>query len=315
MGLSTHVLGTMHGTPAAGMRVTWYVTEGDTLLQLKQLVLNQDGRNPDGLLLEATEFQRGTHRLVVELAAYFKTCGVIFPETNFLNQVSLDFGVTAPEQHYHVPLQVSPWSYSTDRGREGRFGLFREPNQLRTEQIFFANIGLSRKLSHLSFCQRIQLELAAFVPQPSVGVGDPAHADGRGVGLCQTHGAFNLGHHLRRVIGGAHPVGAGDMAFAVHFNLQHPHGVEQGRHLATVNPLYVSFIQVAGRITPVVTRRAGVRHIGRGSHGRRRYHDRCRWWRRCRHAHDGRGGQGGGCTPCQKHSQAGHQAQRIQFEV
>jgi 5-hydroxyisourate hydrolase len=116
MGLSTHVLDTMHGTPAAGMRVTLYATEGDTLLQLKQFVLNQDGRNPAGLLLDATELQRGTYRLVFDVAAYFRACGVALPEPNFLNQVSLDFGVAAPEQHYHVPLLVSPWSYSTYRG-------------------------------------------------------------------------------------------------------------------------------------------------------------------------------------------------------
>ena len=116
MGLSTHVLDTMHGTPAAGMRVTLYATEGDTLLQLKQFVLNQDGRNPGGLLLDATELQRATYRLVFDVAAYFKACGVALPEPNFLNQVSLDFGVATPEQHYHVPLLVSPWSYSTYRG-------------------------------------------------------------------------------------------------------------------------------------------------------------------------------------------------------
>lgn len=116
MGLSTHVLDTMHGTPAAGMRVTLYATEGETLWQLKQFVLNQDGRNPGGLLLDATELQRGTYRLVFDVAAYFKACGVALPEPNFLNQVSLDFGVAAPDQHYHVPLLVSPWSYSTYRG-------------------------------------------------------------------------------------------------------------------------------------------------------------------------------------------------------
>lgn len=116
MGLSTHVLDTMHGTPAAGMRVTLYATDGDALMLLKQFVLNQDGRNPGGLLLDATELQRGTYRLVFDVAAYFKACDVALPEPNFLNQVNLDFGVASPEQHYHVPLLVSPWSYSTYRG-------------------------------------------------------------------------------------------------------------------------------------------------------------------------------------------------------
>jgi 5-hydroxyisourate hydrolase len=116
MGLSTHVLDTMHGTPAAGMRVALYATDGDTLKLLKQFVLNQDGRNPGGLLLSADELQRGSYRLVFDVAAYFKACGVTLPEPNFLNQVILDFGVATPEQHYHVPLLVSPWSYSTYRG-------------------------------------------------------------------------------------------------------------------------------------------------------------------------------------------------------
>jgi 5-hydroxyisourate hydrolase len=106
----------MHGTPAAGMTVALYATEGGTARLLKQFVLNQDGRNPDGLLLDHTNLKRSTYRLVFDVAAYFKARGVALPEPNFLGQVSLDFGVAAPEQHYHVPLLVSPWSYSTYRG-------------------------------------------------------------------------------------------------------------------------------------------------------------------------------------------------------
>ncbi len=116
MGLSTHVLDTMHGTPAAGMRVTLLATHDGNARPIKQLVLNADGRNPDGLLLSASELQRGTYRLVFDVAAYFKSRGVALPEPNFLNQVSLDFGVADPSAHYHVPLLVSPWSYSTYRG-------------------------------------------------------------------------------------------------------------------------------------------------------------------------------------------------------
>jgi 5-hydroxyisourate hydrolase len=106
----------MHGTPAAGMTVALYATEGGTARLLKQFVLNQDGRNPDGLLLDHTNLKRGTYRLVFDVAAYFTARGVDLPVPNFLGQVSLDFGVAAPEQHYHVPLLVSPWSYSTYRG-------------------------------------------------------------------------------------------------------------------------------------------------------------------------------------------------------
>ncbi len=116
MGLSTHVLDTMHGTPAAGMVVTLYTTQGDAATWVKQFTLNQDGRNPEGLLYDDASLRRGTYRLVFDVAGYFKARGVVLPEPNFLNQVSLDFGIAHPGQHYHVPLLVSPWSYSTYRG-------------------------------------------------------------------------------------------------------------------------------------------------------------------------------------------------------
>jgi 5-hydroxyisourate hydrolase len=116
MGLSTHVLDTMHGTPAAGMHVALYTTQGEQATLLKSFVLNQDGRNPDGLLLDHTTLQIGTYRLVFDVAAYFKSLSVVLPEPPFLNRVQLDFGVAQVVQHYHVPLLVSPWSYSTYRG-------------------------------------------------------------------------------------------------------------------------------------------------------------------------------------------------------
>ena len=116
MGLSTHVLDTMHGTPAAGMAVSLYTTAGTSASLVKSMVLNSDGRNPDGLLIDSASLKVGTYRLVFDVAAYFKARGVQLPEPAFLNQVSLDFGVSDTSQHYHVPLLVSPWSYSTYRG-------------------------------------------------------------------------------------------------------------------------------------------------------------------------------------------------------
>ena len=116
MGLSTHVLDTMHGTPAGGMAVALYTTDGTQATLVKQFVLNADGRNPDGPLYDNASLRAGTYRLVFEVAQYFKARGVALPEPNFLNQVSLDFGVAHTDQHYHVPLLVSPWSYSTYRG-------------------------------------------------------------------------------------------------------------------------------------------------------------------------------------------------------
>jgi 5-hydroxyisourate hydrolase len=116
MGLSTHVLDTMHGTPAAGMKVALYVTHGDEATLVKQFELNADGRNPDGPLYDNASLKAGTYRLVFEVAGYFKARGVALPEPNFLNRVSLDFGVAHVNENYHVPLLVSPWSYSTYRG-------------------------------------------------------------------------------------------------------------------------------------------------------------------------------------------------------
>ena len=116
MGLSTHVLDTMHGCPAAGMQVALYTTEGERATLVKRLTLNSDGRNPDGPLYDNASLKAGTYRLVFDVAGYFKARGVQLPEPNFLNQVSLDFGVADAAAHYHVPLLVSPWSYSTYRG-------------------------------------------------------------------------------------------------------------------------------------------------------------------------------------------------------
>lgn len=116
MGLSTHVLDTMHGCPAAAMDVALYTTDGENATLVKRFTLNADGRNPDGPLYDNASLKVGTYRLVFDVAGYFKARGVALPEPNFLNRVSLDFGVAHADQHYHVPLLVSPWSYSTYRG-------------------------------------------------------------------------------------------------------------------------------------------------------------------------------------------------------
>lgn len=115
MGLSTHVLDTMHGCPAAGMEVSLFSTLGDEATLLQRLVLNHDGRT-DAPLFDNASLRKGTYRLTFDVAAYFKARGVVLPEPNFLDRVSLDFGIANADQHYHVPLLVSPWSYSTYRG-------------------------------------------------------------------------------------------------------------------------------------------------------------------------------------------------------
>lgn len=115
MGLSTHVLDTMHGCPAAGMQVSLYRTQGGQATLLQSHTLNHDGRT-GAPLFDNASLKVGTYRLVFDVAGYFKAKGAALPEPSFLDQVSLDFGVAHADQHYHVPLLVSPWSYSTYRG-------------------------------------------------------------------------------------------------------------------------------------------------------------------------------------------------------
>ncbi len=116
MGLSTHVLDTMHGRPAAGMGVELYTMTGGTPALVRRFALDADGRCPDGPLYRDGELKAGTYRLVFDVAAYFRASGVQLPDPPFLDRVTLDFGIAKPQEHYHVPLLVSPWSYSTYRG-------------------------------------------------------------------------------------------------------------------------------------------------------------------------------------------------------
>lgn len=116
MGLSTHVLDTMHGTPAAGMAVELYSVAGGEAKLVKRFVLNDDGRNPDGPLYDNASLKKGRYRLTFDVAGYFRAKGVQLPDPPFLDRVSLDFGIAETSQHYHVPLLASPWSYSTYRG-------------------------------------------------------------------------------------------------------------------------------------------------------------------------------------------------------
>ena len=113
--LSTHVLDTAHGCPAAGMQVTLQRLDAGAPLTLKQLVLNDDGR-AEGPLLSAAEMVVGRYRLLFEVAPYFRARGVMLPEPPFIDTVQLDFGIADAAGHYHVPLLVSPWAYSTYRG-------------------------------------------------------------------------------------------------------------------------------------------------------------------------------------------------------
>jgi 5-hydroxyisourate hydrolase len=113
--LSTHVLDTANGCPAAGMAVALYRIEAGGPALLRQIVLNHDGR-ADAPLLEGETFLPGRYRLVFGVAAYFRSLGTALAEPPFLDEVPLDFGLATPGAHYHVPLLASPFAYSTYRG-------------------------------------------------------------------------------------------------------------------------------------------------------------------------------------------------------
>jgi 5-hydroxyisourate hydrolase len=113
--LSTHVLDTANGCPAAGMRVTLQRLQGKQWLQLHSEVLNADGRT-QAALLDAAAMAVGCYRLTFDVAGYFRARGATLSDPPFIDVVTLDFGIADASGHYHVPLLASPWSYSTYRG-------------------------------------------------------------------------------------------------------------------------------------------------------------------------------------------------------
>ena len=113
--LSTHVLDTAHGRPAAGVAIWLYALDDDSRRLLVQATTNADGRC-DAPLLAGEALQAGRYELVFAAGDYFAAQGVDLPEPRFVDRVTIAFGVADPEQNYHVPLVVTPWSYSTYRG-------------------------------------------------------------------------------------------------------------------------------------------------------------------------------------------------------
>lgn len=113
--LSTHVLDTMHGCPAKGVMLSLYRISEDQRVLLKTLATNNDGRC-DAPLLTAEEMQPGIYELVFMAGDYFANKGVNVPEPRFVDQVIIRFGIANPEENYHVPLVVTPWTYATYRG-------------------------------------------------------------------------------------------------------------------------------------------------------------------------------------------------------
>ena len=111
--LTTHCLDTFSGKPAKGVKVDIYFIT-DKREKLNSIVLNNDGRAEEPLL-EGNSFKEGQCELVFFVGDYFKRITDL-PKTPFLNEIIIKFGVSNPKEHYHVPLLVTPWSYSTYRG-------------------------------------------------------------------------------------------------------------------------------------------------------------------------------------------------------
>ncbi len=109
------MLDTAHGCPAAGLVVSLFVRDDDRAEPLASVTLDADGRAPYPLL-EGAALRAGHYRLVFEVAAYFRGKGVALSDPPFLDRVPVDFAVADADAHHHVPLLVSPWSYSTYRG-------------------------------------------------------------------------------------------------------------------------------------------------------------------------------------------------------
>ena len=112
--LTTHILDTAQGCPAAGVDVTLYVIETDRRM-LKQDVTNADGRL-DSPILDGADFKPGVYELIFQAGAYFRSRESDLPDPPFVDEVVIRFGIADADSHYHVPLLVSPWAYSTYRG-------------------------------------------------------------------------------------------------------------------------------------------------------------------------------------------------------
>tara|TARA_B100000427_G_scaffold48644_1_gene36615 strand:- start:177 stop:527 length:351 start_codon:yes stop_codon:yes gene_type:complete len=112
--LTTHVLDVYSGKPGSGIKVELYYLNKNQKEKKNTVILNQDGRS-DKPLLEGENFLNGKYELIFFIGEYFKNI-LKSDELPFLDDVVVRFGISNSKEHYHVPLLVSPWSYSTYRG-------------------------------------------------------------------------------------------------------------------------------------------------------------------------------------------------------
>lgn len=112
--LTTHVLDTARGCPAGGLTIALYQVSGKSHRKIAEAVTNADGRT-DGPILPEAEFKTGTYELIFLAGDYLRATGQAGSEPLFLDEVPIRFGM-AEDDHYHVPLLLSPYGYSTYRG-------------------------------------------------------------------------------------------------------------------------------------------------------------------------------------------------------
>jgi 5-hydroxyisourate hydrolase len=113
--LSTHVLDTACGLPAAGLLIDLHFVDGSLRKHLKSARTNLDGRT-DEPLLSGNNLATGIYELTFHAGAYLRGLGLQLPEPLFLDEIVIRFGVSDSEANYHVPLLLSPFGYSTYRG-------------------------------------------------------------------------------------------------------------------------------------------------------------------------------------------------------
>lgn len=113
--LTTHVLDTARGAPAAGIAITLYRLSGDNREGIAEAVTNADGRT-DSPILPKDRFAAGRYELVFHTGAYLDATGTPPGDPRFLDDIPIRFGMSDPGAHYHVPLLLSPFGYSTYRG-------------------------------------------------------------------------------------------------------------------------------------------------------------------------------------------------------
>lgn len=113
--LSTHVLDTARGKPAAGVKITLYRVSGNSHKRIAEAVTNTDGRT-DAPLLEGAALKEGSYELIFAAGDYLRATAQTGAGVSFLDEIPIRFGVPDAAGHYHVPLLLSPFGYSTYRG-------------------------------------------------------------------------------------------------------------------------------------------------------------------------------------------------------